>query len=266
MAIIKVNGIELYYESHGEGEPLLLLSGFGADHGAWSGILSQLIKQYRVILVDNRGAGQSGCPDYPYTIKMMAEDVAALCDSLSLAQLHFLGSSMGGCIVQTLAYHYPKLVKSAVIANSFMKVDARRKLFYQAQQELLEAGAPADALVKDKLCWVYSNHYLEKPGRAQRLVKQWQQSAYPFTLTGYHNQVSAIFAFDSTPWIEQLAVPCLVIGCDDDLISLETSTREMAQRIPGAEYLCFNNTGHLPYLERPQEFLLALTKFINRFH
>ena len=62
MAIIKVNGINLYYEIHGQGQPLILIAGFSADHNAWCNVVDYLSQHYRVIIFDNRGAGQSEVP------------------------------------------------------------------------------------------------------------------------------------------------------------------------------------------------------------
>ena len=74
MPKVQVNGIELYVETHGDGEPLLLIAGFACDHTMWSDVVGALAGHYRVIVFDNRGVGRSASPDSPYTIRMMASD------------------------------------------------------------------------------------------------------------------------------------------------------------------------------------------------
>ena len=122
MPVAQLKDVNLYYEIHGEGFPLILIAGFTADRTVWETILSDLAKHYQVIAFDNRGVGQSGCPDYPYTVDMMANDVVHLCKHLGITQAYFMGNSMGGAIAQTLCYHYPQLVKAAVLECTFSKI------------------------------------------------------------------------------------------------------------------------------------------------
>lgn len=97
----------MHYEEHGEGQPLVLISGLGNDVGAWSRNLPGLARRYRVIVFDNRGSGQTGAPDGPWTIRMMAADTAGLLDALEIDRTHVLGLSMGGYIAQELAARIP---------------------------------------------------------------------------------------------------------------------------------------------------------------
>ena len=111
MPKIQVNDISMYYETHGQGEPLVLISGFSADHSVWSRVVDALKANYQVIVFDNRGAGQTDVPLGPYSIEQMAADVDGLCQQLGIQRAHFVGSSMGGFILQTLDFRYPKRVK-----------------------------------------------------------------------------------------------------------------------------------------------------------
>src|SRR5262245_37969923 len=100
MPKVPANGIELYFETHGDGEPLLLIAGFACDHTMWSDVIGVLAGHYRVIVFDNRGVGRSTSPDSPYTIRMMAGDAAALLDEIGVGPAHVAGYSMGGQIAQ----------------------------------------------------------------------------------------------------------------------------------------------------------------------
>jgi pimeloyl-ACP methyl ester carboxylesterase len=94
MPKITVNDITMYYETHGEGEPLILISGFGADHLMWDEVVSRLKNNYKVIVFDNRGAGQTDVPQKPYTIAEMSDDTAQLCHQLHIKKAHFIGNSI----------------------------------------------------------------------------------------------------------------------------------------------------------------------------
>lgn len=118
----KINDINLYYEIHGQGEPLVLVAGFSADHLSWECILNYLTPYYKVLIFDNRGAGQTDAPNGLYSIEQMTCDVDALCQYVGFEKAHFIGNSMGGYIVQMMAYRYPSRVKSVVISNSTMQL------------------------------------------------------------------------------------------------------------------------------------------------
>src|SRR5256886_17708204 len=78
MPKVTVNGIRMFYEETGGGEPLILIMGFGGDHLAWAFQVRALAEHYRVVTFDNRGAGQSDAPEPPYTIRTMADDTAGV--------------------------------------------------------------------------------------------------------------------------------------------------------------------------------------------
>ncbi len=265
MSKVKVNGVNLYYETHGQGQPLVCISGFGADHTLWQGIFDHLLDTYKVILFDNRGAGQSDVPDSPWLVDQMAQDTASLCKELDIKRAHFIGSSMGGHILQTLAKQHSNLVNTAVICNSTMKTNPCFHLYLQAQLELLQAGAPLSALTKSAISWAYSGSYLTKPGIVDELLSTKLESAWPFTVRGYEAQFAALGAFDSTSWAHQIKTPTLVIGADEDAIFSSDSIKALADNIEGAQYYQFNACGHLPMVEQPELFTEVVTSFLSTY-
>src|SRR5579871_570460 len=130
MPTISVNDIDMYYEVHGEGEPLVLIAGTNSDHTLYRGITPQLAAKYQVIVFDNRGVGQTSKPDIPYSIEMMADDTAGLLDALGITGAHMLGTSMGGRIAVALALRHPRHVKSLILVSTVMTMKGvpRRRL------------------------------------------------------------------------------------------------------------------------------------------
>src|SRR6266700_2919026 len=98
MPYLKIDDIQMYYEIHGDGEPLLLIVGLGTDISEWDGIIRWLAQKYQVLAFDNRGAGRTDKPDVPYSIEMMADDTAELMKALAIERASLLGISMGGKI------------------------------------------------------------------------------------------------------------------------------------------------------------------------
>src|SRR5258708_1505269 len=98
MPVARVGDINVYYELHGEGTPLVLIGGLGTDITPYAGIIDWLAQRFRVLAFDNRGAGRTDKPDAPYTIGQMADDTAGLMETLSIERAHVAGVSMGGRI------------------------------------------------------------------------------------------------------------------------------------------------------------------------
>src|SRR5437867_11716923 len=102
----------MFYQDVGDGEPLVLIMGFGGDTTAWALQMADFPARHRVIAFDNRGVGRTDAPDHPYTTRMMARDALGLMDALGIDQAHVLGVSMGGMIAQELALVRPERVRS----------------------------------------------------------------------------------------------------------------------------------------------------------
>ena len=116
-----VDGCNIYYEEVGQGQPLVLIMGLGADNTAWKEHYDAYKAHFRCILVDNRGAGQSDKPQGSYTTKQMAKDTIGVLDALNIDKAHFSGISMGGAIAQEIGIEYSERVKSLSIVSSWAK-------------------------------------------------------------------------------------------------------------------------------------------------
>lgn len=263
MPKIKINDISMYYEMYGEGEPLVFISGFSADHVGWFNVYPKFAEKYKVILLDNRGSGQTDVPLGPYSVAQMADDVIMLCDKLNIKEAHFVGSSMGGHIVQTLAYRYPQYVKSAVMSNSAMASHTGYIFYLQAYLELLQANVSLRTLTKAVFSWIFSYNFLAKVGQFNILIELSLNNPYPFTLTGFEGQYAALKTFDSRTWAKEIKVPALVISGEQDIVLNAFLSEELAKEIPNARYHCFKQCGHLPHIEYPVEYIKVIGDFIN---
>lgn len=266
MTRLKVNDISMYYEIHGQGEPIIFVGGFSTDHTMWSEVIDRFKDQYQVILLDNRGCGQTDVPSASFNIEQMAQDVVDLCSKLNIKQAHFVGNSMGGFIVQTLAYHHSNLIKSCVISNSGATIHPPFQLYLEAQLEFIKANAPLNTLVKAACSWIYSHHFFSQPGAIEKLIKQEQGNPHPFTVRGYQGQYAALSSFNSTNWIKKIKVPTLVVSGAQDLVFDAASVKALADEISHSEYYCFSDCGHLPPIEYPEEFTRVVKEFFQSNH
>jgi 3-oxoadipate enol-lactonase len=263
MPKVKINDISMYYEIHGQGEPLVMIAGFSADITTWLPALEYLKKKFQVIIFDNRGAGRTDAPAGKYSIAQMAADVAALCSQLGITQAHFVGNSMGGFILQELARQHASLIKTATISNSTMSIDCVFHYYVNAQLQLLKANAPLAAIIQASCCWAFSYQFLAQNNMLAMLVQLGLNNPYPFSMTGYEGQYAALDQFDSQAWASSIQCPVLVVAGDQDLIFRTSAIKLLSDTIPNAEYYCFAECGHLPMLEYPEEFAEVVSQFAS---
>ena len=164
MPITKANGIDLYYEIHGDGEPLLLIMGLSLTSKSWFKTLPALSEQYKVILFDNRGVGQSGKPNSPYSIELMAEDARAVLDAAGVESAHVYGISMGGMIAQRLAIQYPERVRSLILGCTTS--GGEKHVQPGAEVSMLMLSRGSSTATPEELAWatapiLYSQSFLE---------------------------------------------------------------------------------------------------------
>jgi len=265
MPKVKVNGINLYYEIYGSGESVVFVAGLAADHNIWGTVLSEFSKKYQVIIFDNRGIGQSDHPDCLYSIEMMADDTIELVEKIGLNKAHFIGSSVGGLIVQQIAYKYPRFTKSIVIENSTYKFRSLRlSTIGKSILSLMGKNTYSEEVFKIVLHFVYSEKFLGSNDALENITNMVFQSPYQVAAAGYRGQFNACMTFDSSTWLNKICCPALVIMSDKDLLVDPAESKELAAQINNAQYYCFKDVGHLPHVERPEEFCNVVFEFITK--
>jgi pimeloyl-ACP methyl ester carboxylesterase len=119
MPKVKVNDVQIYYELHGDGFPLVMINGLGGHVYTWNpDHIRELLKRFKLVLFDNRGAGRTDLSDKEYSIKLFADDTAGLMNVLGIPRAHVFGISMGGMIAQELVINYPKKVEKLVLCST----------------------------------------------------------------------------------------------------------------------------------------------------
>jgi 3-oxoadipate enol-lactonase len=264
VAYLNAGDIRIYYEIHGQGEPLLLIMGLGGHTLDWGCVLpQQLSRYYRVLMFDNRGAGRSQQPSGPYSIAQMAWDTSSLMDRLGVEKAHVFGVSMGGMIAQQLAIDQPQRVTKLVLGCTSPggqeqispPPEIQRYLEPRKDLELYDAlwwAAPAGMTPE------FIRDHPEIVVRKNRANIQ-----YPCSLESYEAQLAAYRSFSAGDRLFAIQAPTLVLaGSRDVLIPLENS-RKIAEQIPGAVRREVDGAGHLFWISHPDETLLELTSFLG---
>jgi proline-specific peptidase len=266
MSFAKVNNIKLYYEEQGKGAPLVLISGFGADHAGWDAIFPTLAQHYRVIRFDNRGAGQSDAPDEAYDMEMMADDTAALLDHLQIEQAHVCGHSMGTSIALSFALKYPQKINKMILCNGYPKINVLSTMVFDVVDRLVDAETASSILNDLFIPWCYSNvtlSDLDNHPEVRARNEYFKTTKCPQTLTGFKGQLAALLSFDISNELQKINMPTLLIAGDKDILTPPEDSQFLAERIPSAQLHIVHDTGHTSFAEKPQESAEVIHNFLQ---
>lgn len=264
MSQVLVNGIKLYYEVHGTGEPLLLIEGLGYASWSWFRQIEVLSNAYGVVSFDNRGVGQSDKPDIPYSIELMADDVARLLESLSIEKAHILGVSMGGYIAQQLAIKYPQKVKSLVLGCTSFGGPHSIPLTEEALQSMLKVeGLSAEEVIRQGFKAAISPKFISAYPEVVDQLVAWRLDN-PTPRYAWERQFAAARAFNVETQLNKINVPTLVITGSEDIVIPPQNSSLLAERISGAHLVIIPGGGHLFFIEKAEEFNCQVLDFLNK--
>jgi 3-oxoadipate enol-lactonase len=265
MSTVRIRDLDLYYESHGGGEPLLMIMGLGGSALGWEpALVADLARSFHTIVYDNRGTGRSGKPDEEYSIDGLAADAAALLDALSLERAHIFGVSMGGMIAQEFALHYPARVQTLTLGCT----TAGGRNAVPAPPEAMAIltaprnGASDADLIRRAWPINYTPAYVQSH-RDELEASIVRVLAHPTPAFAYKRQLAATFKFNTYDRLPEIAAPTLVITGADDALMPARNSEIIAGRIPGAQLKLIPNANHIFFNEKREAFVAALVPFLK---
>jgi len=264
MPTVKANYINIYYEIHGQGEPLLMIQGLSNYSGHWTTLLPPFAKEYRVIIFDNRGTGRTDKPETPYTMEMMAADTSGLLEAIGIDRANVLGVSMGGMIAQEFSLDYPNKVINLILGCTSCGREhgippSPESIAFLANPE--RAKLSIEQRARETAPWLWTEAFIKKqPEAVDRYVAI--TTKYPTPLHGLAGQMQAVAGGDTYERLPQIKAPTLVIAGDSDRLIPFENSKIIASRIPGAELVIVKNAGHA-FTESP-EATTAILDFLKR--
>jgi 3-oxoadipate enol-lactonase len=261
MPTVQVNRQTLYYEVHGEGEPLLCVMGLSADTLAWMLQVPAFSAGYRAVIFDNRDVGQSSMADGPYEIADLAQDALALADALELNSFHLLGVSMGGAIAQELALAAPERVRTLTLAVTFPAGGAWARKLAEVWAERVHKIS-REGHVDELMLLNFSEAFYENEQGVEWVRGMMLQHPHPQPPEAFVRQLEACGRHDARERLGSLRVPTHVIGGELDILVPVWKSRELAQLIPDAQLTVLPDSPHGANVERAEEFNQAVLDFI----
>jgi pimeloyl-ACP methyl ester carboxylesterase len=255
-------GARIYYQVWGDGEPLILLMGFGADGNVWEKHARVYEKHFKCILIDNRGVGKSDQPKGPYSTRMMAEDTVAVMAHAGVQKARVAGISMGGAIAQELALNFPEKVRCLALISTWPKFNNYAKTVYENLKKLRVTSKPEDFMELLQL-WIFAPPYYEY---GIKDLKEGQDgardNANPQTKDGFDGQLDACINHDTVSRLNQIKVPTLITVGDMDIFTPPAFSKILHQGINGSQYISFPEGGHVHHWEDLERFNKVTTEFL----
>ena len=257
------DGARIWWDVEGpdEAPAVLLIMGLGYPAAMWFRLMPALTEHYRVVWIDNRGAGHTGdVPGAPYTVETMTADCLAVLDAAGVTTAHVVGISMGGLMAQEMALTAPERVRSLClmathpgIAHAVMNPEAMAILAKRGEltpEEAAEASIPFN--------------YVPATPR-ERIEEDWAvRLPLAATTTGYVAQATGTAQWDGHDRLDRIAAPTLVLHGELDALVPPDNGRILADRIPGAELVTIPQANHLLGTDQPELVSEALVGWLER--
>ena len=259
MPYARANDVSLYYEIHGDGLPLALIMGLGGNLAMWDPeLIEGFARHFRVVAFENRGTGRSDKPDHPCTIKMFADDAAALLSALGISRTHVFGASMGGMIALQLALDHPGRVDGLVLCcttpgGPHATLPSLETIEAIANTDALD---PIEATRKSRRCaftpaFIAAHEdYLEA-----KLVREVEHPTPPYALAHHFAAAVHFDVYDRLPEIQHRTL--VMVGREDLMVPAANSIL-LAQHIAAADLIIYANAGHGFLTERRDDCLEAI--------
>ena len=240
----KVNDIEMYYEIHGQGEPLALIMGLRRNLEWWYRQIPELSKHFKILAFDNRGAGRTDQPEMDYSIRLFADDTAGLMEDLGFDAAHILGISMGGYIAQELAINHPEKVRGLILGCTGCGGDRAVQMSRERMEKFVaNRGLTPEQILRKDMDLYFSDRYIrENPHDIEEFVEI--SFRYYQPPEAFFRQFAACQAHDTADRMERISAPTLIMAGDDDPLVPPENSQILKDLVPQAQLVFLPGCRH----------------------
>lgn len=247
MPKIQTGSLQLNYETFGQGDPLLLIMGFGMPGAAWAPMLP-FLAGFKCIYFDNRGTGASDKPDGPYTVPQMADDAANLLTALDIPKAKVYGISMGGMIAQELMLRHPDKVEKAVLGCTMAGGASAVRPPGETLQKLIEGSSMMatnpDAGLDVIMPLLFPVEFIGKHPELKPLLLAGMKMAPPTPPESIQKTLAGVMEFDAYDRLSQIKAPVMIVHGEADILVPPQNAAVIKRQIPHAEIFMIPGAGH----------------------
>lgn len=265
MPSVHANGIDIYYETQGSGEPLVLIPYLAADQACYAFQVGQYAKHFTCISVDLRGAGQSDKPKGKYTTELFADDVAAFMQAIAVERAHVAGLSLGAATGMWLAAKHPQRVKSLSLHSAWPKTDPFLQTVVEGWQVMARAlGDVAEMIIQGIFPWCFTPElYASRPDYIKSLADFVRGRPHQ-PLDSFLQESDAVIHHDAQTALSLIQAPTQITFGRHDLVTSTRFADTLKDRIRNSEVAVFEDCSHAPIYERVDDFNERTLAFLTR--
>lgn len=262
MPNVFINGVDLYYETRGQGMPLMLIAGLGSDSQSWQPIIEELSRYCLVIAPDNRGIGRTRSQDARISIQQIADDCIALGRHLGFSSHNLLGHSMGGFIALDIAIRYPESINKLILAGTSASNSKRNDSLFFDWASSMKSGMEKESWFRNIFYWLFSARFFENETAVNDALRYAIEYPYPQSANSFRSQVEAIADFDCAEHLSSITLKTLVLSGKEDLLFPPEVSARLANIIPEAVFSVIENAAHSIHMEQPHAFTDHVLEFL----
>jgi pimeloyl-ACP methyl ester carboxylesterase len=263
VAFADVNGVRLYHEQQGTGEPLLCIMGLASDHRAWDLQVPALAERFRVVVFDNRDTGRSTMCEADYEIADLAADALGLADAVGLDRFHLLGMSLGSAVAQHVALAAPGRVQTLTLAATWGGTAAAYAAMRARVWEREVRRCTAEEWLEEMMLLTLSEGFFESDEAVATVKRMTFEDPAPQPTDALIRQIRATSRHDVRDRLGELRMPVHVIAGDRDVLIPVWKGQEVAERVTGSTFTVLRGIGHAMNLERVDQFNAAVLDWLT---
>jgi pimeloyl-ACP methyl ester carboxylesterase len=264
MPVVQANGIDMYYEVQGEGEPLVLIPYLAADQACYAFQVAEYAKHFTCFTVDLRGAGLSGKPDGTYSTELLAEDVAAFMHAAGIGNAHVSGLSLGAATGMMLAAKHPERVKSLSLHSAWSATDPFLRTVVDGWRIMAKGlDSVTDMVITGIFPWCFTPElYAARPEYIDSLADFVRSRPMP-PVDAFMRQSGAVLGHDATAALGSITAPTLITFGEHDMVTSTRFAAPLSDGIEDAQVVVFSGCAHAPIYEITDEFNQRTLEFLR---
>jgi 3-oxoadipate enol-lactonase len=265
MPTVQANGIDIYYEVVGEGEPLVLIPYLADDQACYAFQVAEYAKYFTCFTVDPRGAGLSSKPEGAYTTELFADDVAAFMQAAGVGRAHVAGLSLGAATSMWLAAKHPERVASLSLHSAWDSSDAFLRVVVEGWRVMAQAlDSVTDMVIQGIFPWCFTPElYAARPEYIDSLAAFVRGRPMP-PVDAFLRQSQAVLSHDARDVLGAIQAPTLITFGQHDMVTSTRFAGPLTAAIPGAEMVVFENCSHAPIYEDVEGFNQPTLAFLRK--